>query len=190
MAQQFFYPCINNSMVIYKITNTINGTVYIGQTVQKNPKMRWYGHCADAKCGKNTHLHNSMRKYGIDKFVWEVIEDVDTLELLNEREQYWLELYGGTVNTYNLREAGGNKLHSEKSKLKMSEAQKLAHKRRRENGGDGGWKRVDGGPMKGKAHPKKGKPCKKWSEEAKARLSLVAKERERKKREQREQGNI
>jgi hypothetical protein len=36
--------------------------------------------------------------------------------------------------------------------------------------------------MLGKVHPKKGKPSKKWSEEAKEKLKLIAKEREARKR--------
>jgi hypothetical protein len=39
-------------MHIYKITNLINQKVYIGQTVQKNPMMRWYSRLADARRGK------------------------------------------------------------------------------------------------------------------------------------------
>lgn len=176
-------------MVIYKIINLINDNVYIGQTVQMNPKMRWYEHCADARSGKKSHLCNSIRKYGVENFSWTIIEEVDNINLLNEREKYWLDVHGGTENTYNIREAGNNKLHSKESKRKMSESQKLAHKRRRENGGDGGWTRIDGGAMKGKSHPKKGKPSKKWTSEAKARLSVIAKEREKKKREERLRGN-
>jgi hypothetical protein len=86
------------------------------------------------------------------------------------------------TEVYNCREAGGNKIHSAESIEKMREAQRLAHKRKRENGGDGGWTRSDGGPMNGKAHPKKGKPSKKWSEDAKERYKLIAKTREEKKR--------
>ena len=46
-------------MHIYKITNRINGKVYIGQTVQKNPKMRWYDHCAAARNNEQQHLYQS-----------------------------------------------------------------------------------------------------------------------------------
>ena len=143
-------------MNIYKITNTENGKVYIGQTVQKNPKMRWYQHCADARNGKDSHLCSSMRKYGIDKFLWEVIDTVTTLDQLNEKEAYWLDYFKQFTECYNIRDAGGNKLHNPESIEKMRSAQKAAHARRRAEGRDGGWKRIDGGPMKGKVHPRKG----------------------------------
>jgi hypothetical protein len=124
-----------------------------------------------------------MRKYGIDTFEWEVIDNAVSLDELNAKEHQWLDYYRQTTECYNIREAGGNKLHSLESIEKMQESQRRAHARRRAAGQDGGWKRIDGGPMLGKAHPKKGKECKKWSEEMKAAHSIRCKEREAKKRE-------
>ena len=152
--------------------------MYIGQTIQKNPKMRWYDHCARTRRGQNNHLYNSMRLYGIENFSWEVIDSANTLDELNNKEQYWLDEYRKITEVYNLREAGGNKTHSIESIERMKAAQKLRHATQTV----GGWKRKDGGPMKGRSHPKKGKPSKKWSDEAKARLSLIAKEREARKK--------
>ena len=165
-------------MHIYKITNTVNNKMYIGQTIQKNPKMRWYDHFARTRRGQNNHLYNSMRLYGIENFSWEVIDSANTLDELNNKEQYWLDEYRKITEVYNLREAGGNKTHSIESIERMKAAQKLRHATQTV----GGWKRKDGGPMKGRSHPKKGKPSKKWSDEAKARLSLIAKEREARKK--------
>ena len=139
-------------MHIYKITNLVNGKIYIGQTVQKNPMMRWYGHTACARKGKHSHLYNSMRKYGIENFVWQLIDTANCLDDLNAKEKYWLDFHRAESDVYNAREAGGNKLHSAESKLRMQEAQKQAHARRRAEGREGGWKRKDGGPMKGKQH--------------------------------------
>ena len=169
-------------MYIYRIINTVNNKIYVGQTVQKNPKMRWYQHCSDARGGKDSHLCNSMRKYGIDTFAWEVIDNAVSLDELNAKEQQWLDHYRQTTECYNIREAGGNKLHSLESIEKMQESQRRAHARRRAQGRDT-WTRRDGGPMLGKSHPKKGKECKKWTEEMKAAHSIRCKEREAKKRE-------
>lgn len=169
-------------MNIYKITNLTNNKIYIGQTVQKNPKMRWYGHLADARRGRKSHLYDSIRKYGQESFVWEIIDDCSSVEELNLREQYWLDHYRKLTEVYNCREAGNNKIHSASSIEKMRKSQILAHQRRRANGCDGGWTRIDGGAMKGKSHPKKGKPSTKWSDEAKEKFKLVAKAREEKKR--------
>lgn len=166
-------------MIIYKITNTVNGKIYIGQTVQTNPKMRWYSHQADARKGKKSHLYDSMRKHGVESFAWEVIDQADNLEALNKLEQHYVELYDSINKGYNVREAGGNKLHNAASIEKMRASQKAAHARRRANGGDGGWTRIDGGAMKGKSHPRKGTTGL-WTmtDEAKARLSKIAKEKQ------------
>jgi hypothetical protein len=140
--------------------------------------MRWYDHCARAKNGQNNHLYNSMRLYGIENFVWEVIDSADNLVDLNLKEQQWLDEYRKITEVYNLREAGNNKIHSAESIERMRISQKLRHATTTV----GGWKRRDGGAMKGKSHPKKGKPSKKWSVEAKARLSIIAREREARKK--------
>lgn len=170
-------------MHIYKITNNANGKLYIGQTIQQNPKMRWYSHLADARRGKKSYLLDSIRKYGKEQFEWTVIDCAVSIDDLNSKEEYWLEHYRQQgITVYNNREAGGNKLHSLESIERMRESQRQAHARRRAAGKDGGWKRIDGGPMKGKVSPKKGKPSTKWSEEAKARHSVRCLAREQRKK--------
>lgn len=169
-------------MHIYKIINLVNNKMYIGQTIQKNPKMRWYDHCSRTRNGQKSHLYNSMRLYGIDNFVWEIIDSANDIDELNHKEQIWLDTYRKVTEVYNLREAGNNKTHSANSKEKMSESQKQAHARRRSTGTDT-WTRQDGGSMKGKSHPKKGKACKKWSDEMKAAHSIRCKEREARKKQ-------
>ena len=75
---------------------------------------------------------------------------------------------------YNNREAGNNKTHSPESIEKMRTAQKLRHATTKV----GGWKRRDGGPMKGKDHPRKGTSGL-WSmpQEAKEKIRQVQLER-------------
>lgn len=77
------------SIGIYKITNQINGKVYIGQSVRI--KQRWSQHCAESTKG-TTLLYQAMRKYGIKNFSFEVIEEC-LPEQLNEREIYWIAYY-------------------------------------------------------------------------------------------------
>jgi group I intron endonuclease len=137
-------------MYIYRITNKVNGKVYIGQTVQSNPKMRWYAHLDYARKGRKSHLYDSMRKHGIDNFDWEVIDQGSSIEKLNELEAKWLAHYRVSGEVYNNREAGGNKRHSAESIKKMQHVHKLRHA----NTIVGGWKRRDGGPMKGKKQSK------------------------------------
>jgi len=137
--------------------------------------MRWYAHLADARRGKKNYLYNSIRKYGKDYFVWQVIDTAESLDELNHKEDYWLNYFKNQgVVVYNNREAGGNKKHSAESIERMRQAQKLRHATTKV----GGWKRRDGGPMKGKTHPRKGVSGM-WtmSDEAKEKIRQVQIER-------------
>lgn len=86
---------------IYKITNNVNGKVYIGQTIQ-TIKERFYQHCA-TKCSDsvlNMAIHRAIKKYGKFNFTIEVIEEVDK-DSLNDREKFWIEYYNSYNNGYN-----------------------------------------------------------------------------------------
>ena len=52
--------------IIYKITNLINGKVYIGKTTRTIEK-RWQEHCY---CKDNDLLHNAIRKYAGGNKKW------------------------------------------------------------------------------------------------------------------------
>ena len=91
---------------IYKITNTINGKSYIGQTIQ-NVKDRFYQHCA-TKCSKavlDMAIHRAIKKYGKSNFTVEVIEEIDSVNL-NDRERYWIKYYNSYNNGYNSTKGG------------------------------------------------------------------------------------
>ena len=111
---------IKNIGYIYKITNLVNGKVYIGQT-SKTLEERWYRHKRDAfrenrECYKYP-LYQAFRKYGIDNFKFEEIDKCEIKDL-NEREIYWISvcdacnrdkgynqsLGGGGFKLYNLDE--------------------------------------------------------------------------------------
>ena len=107
--------------------------------------------------------------------MWEIIDSAKSLEELNNKEDYWLNYYRGQgFVVYNNREAGGNKTHSSESIERMRAAQKLRHATTK----IGGWSRRDGGPMKGKKHPRKGTSGM-WNmpDEAKEKIRQVQLER-------------
>ena len=57
--------------IIYKITNTVDGKIYIGQTVRSFWE-RYEGHLENTK---NRHLKRAIQKYGVDAFeIVEVLE--------------------------------------------------------------------------------------------------------------------
>lgn len=105
-------------MIIYKITNKINGKVYIGQTVQ-DLKERWYGHCrAVSNC---TAIARAMKKYGKENFTIEQIDKADNLEDLNKKEMKWIFKLNSMNRSigYNLTTGGMNAIPSEETKQKM-----------------------------------------------------------------------
>lgn len=72
-------------MIIYKIINLINNKVYIGKT--KDLSYRIERHLKTARLGGNFLLSKAIRKYGIDNFRWEVIEQCSEADV-NDREKY------------------------------------------------------------------------------------------------------
>ena len=82
---------------IYKIINKNNGKVYIGQS--KDITYRWHRHRLaafnKAYPQYNCLLYKAIRKYGLDAFEFEVIEQCDE-SLLNKKEQYYIEKYNSS----------------------------------------------------------------------------------------------
>lgn len=79
--------------MIYKITNNLNGKIYIGGTVKKNLKERFNEHFAHAKkYNSQTEKMKDMRN--IPKINWSIekIEDCDDIKI-KERENYWIKKY-------------------------------------------------------------------------------------------------
>lgn len=114
--------------MIYKITNIVNGKVYIGQTVNYEERVRHHKQIAfrlNSK-DKDRPLYRAIRKYGLDNFTFEVIDNATTIEELNLKEINWIEHYDCCVDGdkgYNLDRGGKNGLKSEVTKRKMSESQ-------------------------------------------------------------------
>lgn len=83
--------------VIYKLTNTVNGKVYIGQT-SISFKKRLLKHIYDARTESKRRKHYLQRalvKYGFDNFTVEILETCDK-EKLDEREIYWIAHFKAT----------------------------------------------------------------------------------------------
>jgi len=96
-------------MVIYKVKNKINGKTYIGQTIQVLGK-RIGQHLKESKNDKNNKpFLNAIKKYGIENFDWEIIDEASSLDELDEKEIYWIkQLNSITPNGYNIL-GGGQK---------------------------------------------------------------------------------
>lgn len=87
---------------IYKITNKLNGKVYIGQSINIEDRWRRHRNATD-----DFAIHQAFRKYGLDNFQFEVIEECPCAQL-DEREQYWIEYYNSKNNGYNMIDGGSN----------------------------------------------------------------------------------
>lgn len=126
-----------SDMGIYKIINTANGKVYIGQSAQLSKRL--YDHCTMLRNNYhyNQHLQNSYNKYG-DVFKIEIIKYCNDESQLDDLERYYISYYDSTnpEKGYN-KVDGGNcsdkkgenhpmfgKHHSEETKKKMREANK------------------------------------------------------------------
>lgn len=121
-------------MVIYKITNIVTQDFYIGKTI-RSLKHRMRQHIYDAFIrNSQTYLHRSIRKYGREKFIIEIVDTVYSNHLLNEKEIYWIQKL---TPKYNMTKGGDvskspkyieslknrNYKHTEESKEKI----RMAH---------------------------------------------------------------
>ena len=96
---------------------------YIGQTIE--PKMRFYRHIKSLVYKKdNNYFHRALRKYGLENFIYCVLEENVLRENLNMKEQEWIEYYDSFYDGYNLTAGGGQTIFSEESKRKMSKSRK------------------------------------------------------------------
>ena len=91
---------------IYLITNDINSKVYVGQTIQTLNK-RFNGHCCYSKSDRsiNMYIKRAIHKYGRDKFHIQLIEECP-VNILDEREKYWINFYNSYNTGYNLTLGG------------------------------------------------------------------------------------
>lgn len=92
---------------IYKIVNDINDKIYIGKT-EFSIEKRFKEHCRDALKERNEKrpLYSAMKKYGVEHFNIELIEETDNPE---DREVYWIKQYDSFKNGYNATVGGDGK---------------------------------------------------------------------------------
>lgn len=107
---------------IYIIKNIVTNKVYIGSST--NISVRISSHKNSLKRNKhvNFHLQSSYNKYGIENFLYEIIEYCNEIWLL-KKEEYYIKFFKSNDKNfgYNIEEFyKGRKRHSEESKLKIS----------------------------------------------------------------------
>ena len=94
---------------IYKITNKLNNKVYIGKSSMIEERWKYHRKNYNDSSEWNISLYQAFRKYGIDNFLFEVIEEM-TEEYYNKfsdnREEYWIIYYDALANGYNETSGG------------------------------------------------------------------------------------
>ena len=84
---------------IYKITNKINGKIYVGRhKTYKNESF-------DKYWGSGKLIKQAIKKYGIENFTKEIIEECSK-DNVAEREMFWIDKLNARDGNYNLS-AGG-----------------------------------------------------------------------------------
>ena len=107
---------------IYSITHITSNKTYVG--LSSCIEKRWKKHIKLSKDGDKRHLYCAIRKYGIESFKFEILEQCSINEL-NDKEQYWINKLQSYQNGFNLT-LGGNGVRghkfSDETKKKISQS--------------------------------------------------------------------
>lgn len=92
---------------VYKITNIINNKCYIGSA--KDIPYRWRKHkqFLRRKIHHSVALQRAWNKYKIDKFQFDVLEYVEDITELIQREQHYFDVLSPEYNTCKVAGKGG-----------------------------------------------------------------------------------
>ncbi len=110
--------------VVYLLTNSANDLYYVGQTTDVSKRMWQHRNGHDGDIGK------AIYEFGWKTFHLDILGSASDMKSLNNLERLWIIILQATKEAYgyNLRLGGFNKLVSERSRQRMSEAQKkLTH---------------------------------------------------------------
>jgi hypothetical protein len=95
---------------VYKITSPSN-KIYIGSSVNIERRILCYKYL---QCKQQPKIYNSLKKYGYQNHIIEIIEECDVSNLI-ERENYWVTKYNSIHEGLNLQTPGENQIHIERT---------------------------------------------------------------------------
>jgi len=105
---------------VYKIQNTLNGKVYIGQTT-RGIDDRWREHVRNSYRGKSSPLCDAIREFGPATFT---VQELPHTKSLRSGEYEWIRYYNSMDPRFGYNVAGSGSEHSEERRRKMSVAMK------------------------------------------------------------------
>lgn len=110
----YYKNAVNNIPCIYKLTDTRNGKIYIGQTKNLSKRIIKYRSIFKNRYDNSgpawlRKMMASGEEITMDDVTIESIERVDDSELRNEREKYWIKYYDSANPEigYNTENGGG-----------------------------------------------------------------------------------
>ena len=103
---------------IYKITNLLDGKIYIGLHTSPVFDEKYWGGGSD--------IHAAQKLYGLENFSREIIQWCDSLEELNNAERYWIDFLDSRNPEigYNIQPGGTQRFgykHAESTKQRLRE---------------------------------------------------------------------
>lgn len=90
-----------NHKGIYSIVNIVTGQLYVGSSYQMDRRKSNHFSNLRNNCHLNKQLQRDFNKYGAFAFEFKVIERVNDITSLLEREQYWIDELKSFINGYN-----------------------------------------------------------------------------------------
>jgi group I intron endonuclease len=100
---------------IYRIINP-KGKIYIGQAIDLDKRLYQYQKPKKNQIG--IQIYNSLMKYGVNTHIIQIIEECK-LNVLNEREIYWIKHYNCIKEGLNIELGGKGGKRSEETKEKI-----------------------------------------------------------------------
>ena len=117
---------MNRLGYIYKIVNP-SGRIYIGKTTNYKERFRHY---KNLTCKSQTALYNSLKKYGYENHIIDIIEQVD-IDLLNDREIYYIDFFNTFKNGLNCTLGGDSGFLTGELNYSKTEKARLENRKRK-----------------------------------------------------------
>jgi group I intron endonuclease len=106
--------------LIYKITNNLNGKIYIGQHMTDN--------LDDGYMGSGLVISRAVKKHGVKNFTKEILYFCTDWDTMNSMEEAIVnEAFVAREDTYNLKTGGSHGIPSEETRRRLSAVRKGLH---------------------------------------------------------------